>query len=75
MQRPAVVVRVGAGEGVMDRAVGVLETVWRLALICGAAYGAVFVISRIPGSPAWAGHGLAWANGVLAAAWRAVGGR
>ena len=69
-----ITVRVGDGASALDRITGVLETAWRLALGVGACYGVLFVLSRVPGAPPWAGHGLAWANGVLAAGWRAVGG-
>ncbi len=69
-----ITVKVGDGSSVLDRVAGVLETAWRLALAAAAVYGVLYVLSRVPGSPAWAGHGYTWASGVLASAWRAVGG-
>jgi hypothetical protein len=70
----SITVKVGTGESGWDRVAGVLETVWRLALAAGAAYGLLYVMSRIPGSPPWALHGYGWAHGVLSAGWRLVGG-
>ena len=69
-----ITVKVGDGGSVLDRVAGVLETVWRLALAAGAAYGLLYVMSRIPGSPPWALHGYGWAHGVLLTGWRLVGG-
>ena len=69
-----ITVRVGDGASALDRIAGVLETLWRLGLAAATVYGVLFVLSRIPGSPPWAMHGYAWASGVLASAWRAVGG-
>lgn len=70
-----ITVRVGSGESALERIEDALGAVWRLALLAGAVYGVLFVLSRIPGSPPWALHGYAWASGVLAAGWRLVGGR
>ena len=69
-----ITVRVGSGTSALERIEDALGAVWRLALLAGAAYGGLFVLSRIPGAPPWAIHGLAWADGVLAAGWRLVGG-
>lgn len=69
-----ITVRVGDGASALDRIAAILEGAWRLALLAAAGYGVLYVLSRIPGAPPWALHGYGWAHGVLAAAWRLVGG-
>ena len=69
-----ITVRVGDGSSVLDRIASVLETLWRLGLAAAACYGILYVLSRVPGAPPWAAAGLTWANHLLGAAWRLVGG-
>ena len=69
-----ITVRVGDGSSVLDRIAAVLETLWRLGLAAAACYGILYVLSRVPGAPPWAAAGLDWANHLLGAAWRFVGG-
>ena len=69
-----ITVRVGDGAGVLDRIEDIVAAAWRVALAAGAAYGGLYVVSRIPGAPPWAAAGLGWANHLLGGAWRAVGG-
>ncbi len=70
----SITVKVGHGAGVLDRIEDILATAWRLALLAAAAYGGMYVLSRIPGSPSWAAHGYTWVHGMLLTGWRAVGG-
>ncbi len=69
-----ITVRVGDGVSALDRIEDAIAMGWRLALGAAACYGGLYVLSRIPGAPPWAMHGYTWADRVLTAAWRAVGG-